>query len=101
MGLNSFALTDPNDPFIACNYGVVSHPLYHKCEKCPRNEFCEYGVATLALERLEAAKVAGEEGDPFLACPFDTSAPDFVELCKVCPDLKKCSHGRGLVGVSL
>ena len=53
MSLLALALMDPNDPYIACTYGIMSHPLYLKCAECPHKDFCDYGVSSLASKELE------------------------------------------------
>lgn len=40
MSFYSWAFNDLEDPYWACYYGVDTHPLYHKCNKCPSRSRC-------------------------------------------------------------
>lgn len=46
-------------PIDACRTGIASHPMYHKCEKCPCQSYCE--IYPIVQENKKLLDISDEE----------------------------------------
>ena len=82
MSLRGMAMQNLEDPHNACAYGVTQHPLYHKCDICPNNAWCDIQLAVhyelhgeemkqlnqlYEMQNLEREKIVAQEEKKLLA----------------------------------
>lgn len=84
MSLRGLALSTPDNPYNACMYGVITHPLYHRCEVCQNVAWCEFGKWSEALAWSET------NDERHLHCKLGLGEPDHNAVCQYCAVRDEC-----------